>query len=83
MDTLLTHHTIGISDLRDAPARMFEQAGDAIVAVLNHNRPAGYIVSTRLMERMLDQLADRVVSDKARERLATVASARKITLDAL
>ncbi len=82
MDAILSSHSIGISDLRESPARVFEQAADDVV-VLNHNRPAGYILSTQLMGRILDQLADRVVSDKARDRLATLSTARKITLDEL
>ncbi len=83
MNTLLSFRSIGISDLREAPARAFEQAGDEAVVVLNHNRPAGYIVSQALMARILDQLADRSVTDKARERLASLDKARKITLDEL
>ena len=83
MDTLFSTHSIGISDLREAPARAFEQAGDDAVVVLNHNRPAGYILSAQLMARILDQLADRAVVAKAQPRLATVASARKVTLDEL
>lgn len=83
MDTLLSFRSIGISDLREAPARAFEQAGDEAVVVLNHNRPAGYIVSQALMARILDQLANRAVTDKARERLASLDKARKITLDEL
>lgn len=82
MDAILSSHSIGISDLRVSPARVFEQAADDVV-VLNHNRPAGYILSTQLMGRILGQLADRVVSDKARDRLATLSTARKITLDEL
>jgi antitoxin StbD len=83
MDSILSTHSIGISDLREAPARMFEQAGDEAVVVLNHNRPAGYIVSNQLMARILEQLADRAISNKAVSRLATLDTARKITLDAL
>ena len=83
MDTILSLHSIGISDLREAPARAFEQAGDEAVVVLNHNRPAGYIVSSALMARIMDQLADRVITEKAGSRMATLSKARKITLDDL
>ena len=83
MDTLLSTHSIGISDLREAPARAFEEAGDDAVVVLNHNRPAGYILSTQLMARILDQLADRAVAVKAQSRIATLDKARKVTLDEL
>jgi antitoxin StbD len=83
MDAIFSTHSIGISDLREAPARMFEQAGDEAVVVLNHNRPAGYIVSTQLMARILDQLADRAITNKAATRVVSVKAARKITLDEL
>lgn len=83
MDALLTTRSIGISDLRESPARVFEQAADEAVVVLNHNRPAGYILSTQLMARILDQLADRAITKKAGARLASIKTARKITLDEL
>ena len=83
MDTLLSTHSIGISDLREAPVRAFEAAANQAVVVLNHNRPAGYILSNQMMARILDQLADRAVAKKAAGRLATLSKARKITLDAL
>ena len=76
MDTLRYKATVDISELRRAPARVFEQAGDEALVVLNHNKPAGYIVSTVWMGRVLDALADRVVVDKAIERLGTLKSAR-------
>jgi len=83
MDSLLSSRSIGISDLREAPAKAFAEARDEAVVVLNHNRPAGYIVSTRLMGHILDQLADRVIANKARQRLGSINKARKITLDEL
>jgi len=76
MDALLAKTSIGISELREAPARVFEQAGDEALVVLNHNKPAGYIVSTVWMGRVLDALADRVVAEKAIKRLGTLKSAR-------
>ena len=83
MDTLFSLHSIGISDLREAPVQAFEQAGDEAVVVLNHNRPAGYIVSSALMARIMDQLVDRVITEKASSRMARLGKARKITLDGL
>ena len=83
MDALLSRHSIGISDLREAPARAFEQAGDEAIVVLNHNRPAGYIVSNGMMAHILDQLADRAITDKARTRSTSLQTARKISVDDL
>ena len=83
MDELFSSRSIGISDLREAPAKAFAEAGDEAVVVLNHNRPAGYIVSTGLMAHILDQLADRVITDKASQRVRSLDTARKIKLDDL
>ena len=69
--------------MREASARAFEQAGDHAVVVLNHNRPAGYILSNQLMARILDQLADRAVGAKAQPRLTPLATARKISIEEL
>ena len=78
MDALLAKTSIGISELREAPARVFEQAGDVALVVLNHNKQAGYNVSKVWMERVLDALADRVLADKAIARLGTLKTARVI-----
>jgi len=78
MDAILSNTSVGISELREAPARVFERAGDEALVVLNHNKPAGYIVSNAWMQRVLDQLADRVVSDKAVSRLGELDRARLI-----
>lgn len=83
MDILLSTRSIGISDLRESPARAFEQADETAVVVLNHNRPAGYILSTRLMQALLEQAADRLITSKAEARIKSVTRARKITLDDL
>lgn len=83
MDTVLTHRSIGISELREAPAKAFEEAGDEAVVVLNHNKPAGYILSPRLMTAFLDAIADRAVAAKAVPRLKSLSKARRISLDEL
>jgi len=76
MDALRYRTSIDISELRRAPERVFEQAGDGALVVLNHNKPAGYIVSTVWMQRVFDALGDRVLADKAIKRLDTRNRAR-------
>jgi antitoxin StbD len=83
METLLSNRSIGISDLRDAPARAFEQADDGAVVVLNHNKPAGYLVSTKMMASLMEMAADRAINAKAASRLPSIKTAKKITLDDL
>ena len=76
MDALRYKTSIDISELRRAPARVFEQAGDGALVVLNHNKPASYIVSTVWMQRVFDALGDRVLAGKAIKRLDTRNSVR-------
>jgi antitoxin StbD len=87
MQPLHSYLSIGISDLRSAPALAFEQASEHAVVVLNHNKPAGYIVSPEWMQRMMDQLADQVIVSKARSRVSDVQAkstkVRRIQLDDL
>ena len=85
MDAIFAEHTIGVTELRESPSRVLKQAEetDEAVAILNHNKPAGYIVSPRMMEAMLDAIADRVAEDRAKSRLPSLNLARRISLDAL
>jgi antitoxin StbD len=85
MDTIHAKITIGVTELRESPARILKRAEneDQAVAILNHNKPAGYIISPRMMEAMLDSIADRTAENRAKTRLSTVDKARKIKLDEL
>jgi antitoxin StbD len=77
--------TIGVTELRESPTRILKRAEeeDQAVAILNHNKPAGYIVSPKMMEAMLDSIADRIAGDRAKARLNTLSKARKISVDEL
>ena len=77
--------TIGVTELRDSPTRILKLAEeeDQAVAILNHNKPAGYIVSPRMMEAMLDSIADRIAENRAKARISTLSKARRVKLDEL
>ena len=85
MNTIHAEITIGITELRESPARILKRAEDEdqAVAILSHNKPAGYIVSPKMMEAMLDSIADRIAENRAKSRISTLNIARKITLDEL
>jgi antitoxin StbD len=77
--------TIGVTELRDSPTRILKLAEDEdqAVAILNHNKPAGYIVSPRMMEAMLDSISDRIAENRAKTRISTLSHARRVKLDDL
>ena len=85
MNTIHAEITIGVTELRESPTRILKRAEDEdqAVAILNHNKPAGYIISPRMMDAMLDSIADRIAESRAKARLPTVDKARKISLDEL
>lgn len=85
MDTIHAPITVGVTELREAPARILKRAEDEdqAVAILSHNKPAGYIVSPRMMAAMLDAISERIAVDRARDRLTTLDQARRISLDDL
>lgn len=85
MNTIHAGITIGVTELRESPTRILKRAEDEdqAVAILNHNKPAGYIISPKMMEAMLDSIADRIAENRAKERLDTLSKARKIKIEEL
>lgn len=83
MNAIHADITISVTELRDAPTRILKLAEDEdqAIAILNHNKPAGYIVSLRMMEVMLDSIADRIAENRAKARITTLSKGRKVKLD--
>ena len=52
MEQVFASRSVSITELKRSPSAVFEQAGSEPVAVLNHNRPAGYLLSPRVCEAM-------------------------------
>jgi antitoxin StbD len=60
--------TVSMTDLRRNPSGILEDAGDSPVAVLNHNKPAAYLLSARAYEALLDKLEDAELTKIVKER---------------
>lgn len=56
MEQLLATRSVSITELKRSPSAVLEQAGAEPVAVLNHNRPAAYLLSPEVYESMLERL---------------------------
>lgn len=83
MDTIYADYTISMSEFKKNPAQVLRAAGEKPVAVLNHNRPAFYMVTPKLFEALVEELADRDLVELARQRLALVDQAIEVDLDQL
>ena len=58
-------------------------AGERPVAVLNHNRPAFYMVTPKLFEAIIEEIADRDMTDLVRHRLKQKDKAIEVDIDAI
>lgn len=56
MEHVLTTRSVSITELKRSPTAVFEQAGAEPIAVLNHNRPAAYLLSPEVYASMLERL---------------------------
>ena len=67
--TIYARNTVSMTDLRRNPSEVIEVANLAPVAVLNHNKPAAYLISAAAYEEILEQLEDATLTKivKARQ----------------
>ncbi len=81
MELLYTNASVSISELKKNPTAVIEEADGFPVAVLNHNRPAAYLVPAAAFEAMMEKLDDielaRLVKERGNE------STVRVTLDDL
>ena len=83
MDAIYAYFSVSMSEFKKNPAQVLRTAGEKPVAVLNHNRPAFYMVTPKLFEALVEELADRDLVELARQRLAKKAEAIEVDLDQL
>ncbi|MEY4214587.1 MAG: type II toxin-antitoxin system Phd/YefM family antitoxin [Burkholderiaceae bacterium] len=81
MDVIYADLSISMSSFKKNPAEVLRNAGERPVAVLNHNRPAFYMVTPRLFEAMIEEMGDRDLVALARERLARKDTAVEVNID--
>lgn len=81
MDTIYADHSISMSEFKKNPAQVLRTAGEKPVAVLNHNRPAFYMITPKLFEALVEELADRDLLELARQRLALKDTAIEVDID--
>jgi len=70
-----------MSEFKKNPAQVLRTAGEKPVAVLNHNRPAFYMVTPKLFEALVDELAERDLVELVRQRLTRKGTAFEVDID--
>jgi antitoxin StbD len=57
MEQFLASRSVSITELKRSPSAVLAQAGSEAVAVLNHNRPAAYLLLPHVYEAILERLS--------------------------
>ena len=81
MQTLFTDLTISMSDFKRNPAKVLRDAGAQPVVVLNHNKPAFYMVEPRMFEALIEDVADAQMAPLLKTRLLQRAMAIEVDID--
>lgn len=81
MDAIYADLSVSMSDFKRNPAQVLRAAGEKPVAVLNHNRPAFYMVTPKLFEAFIEVAADQELVALARQRLALKDTAVEVDID--
>lgn len=69
MEHMLAHLSVSVTELKKNPTALLKEANGATVAILNHNKPAAYLVSAQVYEEMLNLMEDLELTDLINERL--------------
>ena len=71
MDTIYADLSVSMTEFKKNPAKIVRSADRKRVAVLNHNKPAFYMLAPELFEALLEELDDKELVEIARQRLST------------
>jgi len=58
MEVVYADASVSITELKKNPSAVIEQAEGFPVAILNHNKPAAYLVPAAAFEALVDKLED-------------------------
>jgi antitoxin StbD len=83
MDPILAPSSVGISELKANPSAVLEASDDMPVAILNRNKPVGYLISAKAWEAICNQLEDIELRRIAEERLKDGKKMIKVAVDDL
>ena len=81
IDTIYADLSVSMSEFKKNPAQVLRTAGEKPVAVLNHNRPAFYMITPKIFEALVEALADRELTEIVRHRLAQKDQAIEVDID--
>lgn len=83
MRQVLADFSVSISELKKNPSALLSQASGSPIAVLNHNKPAAYLIPADTYEALMDMIEDYELAKLVEERRSDIDKAVTVALDDL
>ena len=83
MRQVLSELSASISELKKNPTALLNEADGSSIAILNHNKPAAYLVPAETYEFLMDVLDDYELSNTVENRRGDLSKAVEVSLDDL
>ena len=83
MNSLLAELSASITDLKKNPSALIAKSLGKPVVILNHNRPAAYLVPAETYEALMEHLDDLELGLLIKERAGEKPDAVSVSLDEL
>ncbi|WP_250656207.1 type II toxin-antitoxin system Phd/YefM family antitoxin [Alkalimarinus coralli] len=83
MRQVLADCSASISELKKNPTALLNESAGAPIAILNHNKPAAYLVPAETYEWLMDMLDDQELAKLVEQRVAKKDQAVEVSLDDL
>ncbi|MBT41918.1 MAG: antitoxin [Idiomarina sp.] len=83
MRQVLADFSVSISELKKNPSALITEASGSPVAVLNHNKPAAYLIPAATYEALMDTIEDYELGKLVEERRNDKDQAVSVSLDDL
>lgn len=83
MRQILADFSVSISELKKNPSSLLSQASGSPIAVLNHNKPAAYLIPAETYEALMYMIEDYELSKLVEERRGDKEQAVAVSLDDL
>lgn len=58
MHQILADFSVSISELKKNPSALLSKASGSPIAILNHNKPAAYLIPAETYEALMDMIDD-------------------------
>ncbi|MGR5238991.1 type II toxin-antitoxin system Phd/YefM family antitoxin [Vibrio alfacsensis] len=83
MRQVLADCSASISELKKNPTALLNEAEGSAIAILNHNKPAAYLVPAETYEFLMDMLDDYELAKLVESRRGELSEAVEVDIDDL